>query len=429
MAVLEALTTGDGTITEKNLKVTMKSYLGKDVELTGNGPWQYFGKEGAYTITQNGIVAKGWVYKYDENGVPEKVTNGNITLNIGDYINYNPGTEASYVSPKGTEQLEKTDKYNVVGIEGNSIAVWECSKASEYQDLLEKGQIEKGNGLENQVFSVKDSNQIKWKVLGVNEENGELLIIAADELKSDDGITKKFTLKGITGYLYGKDELNKICEIYGNGKGATGGRCIVIDDINKTIGRKSTTNTIKYTYTWNKNSLDNYAPSFDGGSNYMKYYHVKKDDNEQRPGTLGIFNFYNKESGKWESNVQELNGFSGKKKICTISQEFAGYHSITEAQKNTNGYNVLFKTNDGKDIAENENNGYWVASPYVYADERYVGYDLYCVYGSKGVIGATMYYSFGAVFRQNLGIRPVISLESEIQLEKNPNVENMYNIK
>ena len=30
---------------------------------------------------------------------------------------------------------------------------------------------------------------------------------------------------------------------------------------------------------------------------------------------------------------------------------------------------------------------------------------------------------------QVLGICPVISLESEIQLEKNPNVENMYNIK
>lgn len=50
--------------------------------------------------------------------------------------------------------------------------------------------------------------------------------MAADVLKNEDGTIKLMRFKGITGYLYGVDELNKICNIYGNGKGATGGRSI-----------------------------------------------------------------------------------------------------------------------------------------------------------------------------------------------------------
>lgn len=66
----------------------------------------------------------------------------------------------------------------------------------------------------------------KWKVLGADDETGELLIVAADVLKNTDNSTKKLVLKGITGYLNGVEELNKVCQVYGKGKGATGARSI-----------------------------------------------------------------------------------------------------------------------------------------------------------------------------------------------------------
>ena len=113
LAAMEALTDGYGKITKDSLKKALESQLGKDVELTGNGPWQYLGDEGAYTITEDGKNAKGWIYLYDANGMPEKVTNGQgTTLSIGDYINYNPADydgydetkNGFYDSPAGTKQ-------------------------------------------------------------------------------------------------------------------------------------------------------------------------------------------------------------------------------------------------------------------------------------------------------------------------------------
>ena len=117
LAAMEALTEGKGTITKEILTNKLKSYLGKnDVELTGNGPWQYVGSDGAYTIGATGKVAQGWVYVYDNTQeakeAPVGVTNGKITLNIGDYINYDPGTEGSYTSPVGTYQQRS---YHSVG--------------------------------------------------------------------------------------------------------------------------------------------------------------------------------------------------------------------------------------------------------------------------------------------------------------------------
>ena len=50
MAALEALTLVNGTISKNTLKTSMKSYLGQDVELVGEGPWKYEGTDGIYVI-------------------------------------------------------------------------------------------------------------------------------------------------------------------------------------------------------------------------------------------------------------------------------------------------------------------------------------------------------------------------------------------
>ena len=136
MAAMEALTEGKGTITKEILTKTMKSYLGKnDVELTGNGPWQYVGSDGAYTIGASGKVAQGWVYVYDNTQsvtkAPVGVTNGKITLNIGDYINYNPTSSATYKSEVGITQ---TKTYTTNGPDwSGTTRNWDGYKASDYQ--------------------------------------------------------------------------------------------------------------------------------------------------------------------------------------------------------------------------------------------------------------------------------------------------------
>ena len=114
--------------------------------------------------------------------------------------------------------------------------------------MLDEGVVQKGNGHSNQTYSALDASNVKWKVLGANE--GELQVVAADVIKNSDNSTKKFKVMGITGYLYGVEELNKICNVYGKGKGATGARSINYNDIGKAIGRKNIPNKSSYTYTW-----------------------------------------------------------------------------------------------------------------------------------------------------------------------------------
>ena len=47
---ISMLTGQNGTISKNTLKTSMKSYLGQDVELIGEGPWKYEGTDGVYVI-------------------------------------------------------------------------------------------------------------------------------------------------------------------------------------------------------------------------------------------------------------------------------------------------------------------------------------------------------------------------------------------
>ena len=451
MAVLEALTTGNGTLTAERLNATMKSYLGKETNFTGTGPWQYIGTDGAYAITSKGNVTKGWATINDSNGAPVQVTNGTITLNIGDYINYNPGTEASYTSPKGTYQQVT---YNVTGPDSNGITqLWGCANATDYQKMLDEGSVQKGNGHSDQLYSASDARNVKWKVLGTDDETGELLIVAADVIKNTNSSAKKFIVRGITGYLNGVNELNKICQVYGNGKGATGARSIDFDDIGKVIGRKRTTNTSSYTYTWTPESNTNHSPSYNGSSNYLKYWHtvanpesVTKYNNSNPKNkkllettTEGRFNYYNTTTGKWETNTQELKGLTETKTIGTVKPDYVGYGSVTTEQKATKGYDVVFKTDAGAEIVKDtykdgiwqsgDDNRYWLGSSYCNADSDFANWGMYYVYASGYVGGNSAYHSFGNVYAPSYGVRPVVSLQANIELEANSNYSNIYEIK
>ena len=387
LAAMEALTDGYGKITKDSLKKALESQLGKDVELTGNGPWQYLGDEGAYTITEDGKTAKGWIYLYDANGMPEKVTNGQgTTLTIGDYINYDPADydgydetkNGFYNSPAGTVQ-------ETTYTETDGSWTWSCAEASDYQTLLNNNQVITGNGYGDQTYKVSNANDRKWRALGTDETTGELLIISDDVLKENNA-TKKMTFKGITGYLYGVDELNKVCNIYGKGSGATGARSLTIDDVHKAIGKEKDKNTGKWTYTWTGDSLKQNGPSYDGGANYTDYPHVKDETN------IGIFNYYNVATKKWETRIKDLTGFSGKEDITTINPDYVGFDISSDSayanNRTTKGYKLLFKDN----IAEEDK--YWLGSSYCGAGSYFTNWGMYYVYATGYVNGNNMYFSF-----------------------------------
>ena len=428
MAAMEALTEGKGTITKEILTKTMKSYLGKnDVELTGNGPWQYVGSDGAYTIGASGKVAQGWVYVYDNTQeakeAPVGVTNGKITLNIGDYINYDPGTEASYTSEVGITQSSTytTNGPNWSGGTQN----WDGYKASDYQKALEdpsnSDKKNYGNGYGIQNYSASQVSSVKWQVIGADEETGDLLIFANNKVND-------LQLKGITGYLHGVDELNNACNVYGQGKGATGGRSLTFDDTNKLIGRDNTRTNQKWTFKWTKDSLTKKGPyaQTSGREDYLYFSHLIKDT------STGIFNYYDEATKKWVTNETNLSKITSDQTITTLTRDFSGYSSLDSKYKKTKGYNVLFKAN-GSDVGSETR--YWLGSSYRNVSNdgthvRYANWGLYYVYSPSYVGGDNAYHSFGYVYRPSYGVRPVVSLKSDIQLEQDKTVtEATYNIK
>ncbi len=173
--------------------------------------------------------------------------------NIGDYVAYDPTKEVtdvsklSYSSPEGTG-------------------------------------ISHGNGNSEQKFTANAS--LKWRVLCKDTSTGEVVLIS-------EAPVGKLTLKGAIGYLYAEEELNKICSIYGYGKGAntskiftyqtggtedemttnelagSGARSINVEDVNTITGyvvdtQYSTTKTTFYPTTKTQQGYTTSAESWKG---------------------------------------------------------------------------------------------------------------------------------------------------------------------
>lgn len=111
-------------------------------------------------------------------------------LHIGDYLDYNPNSGSTTVSSSETG-------YNT-----------------------------------EQTYTVDQSTT--WRVLGLSEDNTQLIIISGSPIKRD-GSDIYLHLKGAQSYTYCKDTLDKICGIYKN-EYASEARSINIEDINKALG-------------------------------------------------------------------------------------------------------------------------------------------------------------------------------------------------
>ena len=152
-------------------------------------------------------MSESWVY----NQANQTVTNGKVTLKLGDYVDYDcklgvPNQKMQYIS-----KLEK-------------------------------------NGYGDQTFSLTDYNY-GWRVFGV-DENGRLELISEECVPLTGGYDSteynrtyyylgdaNDDLKTQVAYINAVDELNDICKIYGYGKGAIEARCVKIEDINKILGK------------------------------------------------------------------------------------------------------------------------------------------------------------------------------------------------
>ena len=80
-----------------------------------------------------------------------------------------------------------------------------------------------------------------------------------------------------------------------------------------------------------------------------------------------------------------------------------------------------------KERTSGDDNRYWLSSSDCDANSNYAYWGMYYVFASGYVSGTNTYTSFGTVYAPSYGVRPVVSLQSDVQLEASSS--NTYDIK
>ena len=368
-----------------------------------------------YTITNNGKIEKIgiWSYKEDSQGRKTIVTNGVLELKIGDYINYNA---------VAIDANEENIKEETITSNAGTPTETKFYKAEEKI-------VTEGNGASNQTFSNKATTN-GWRVLGVDETTGEILIISADPVKTTGNAN--FNLRGIAGYNYGEKELDKVCSVFGKGYGATGARSVDVDDVNKITGYNPK-NTGKYDpeqtgsetkfcakliYEYGNEATYNWTETEDQIS-YLGKNNAKGSVLESDYGTYG-FNWYDEETKTWKNSMRSDDSTFPAEIVTLTSTRYYYYpNTLTESSSETEvgikttspEYLTLFCNKAGAKIS------YWLASPYVHTGSGYAHFGLQIVDSNGFVYSSNLYISHGYPYNPSYGVRPVVSLRSDIKLQ------------
>ena len=237
------------------------------------------------------------------------------------------------------------------------------------------------NGYDKQTFSI--NTDTKWRVLG-EDDRGQILIVSADPVKKDMGETNDpyFYLYGAKGYINAEKELEKISKIYGHGVGATGARSLKIEDVNKICG-----------VTVGEDGL---TPAVDNWENFGKTY-------------------------SYENQYASPEDYLARKKsnFSKTSNEYyyTGNNSLLKTATNTRAYETIF-------FKKQLQKWNWLASRSVDVDSGYAGFCVGVVGNGDAGMRNDVFRSYGGEYRSCGGVRPVVSLKSDVSTDTIPKAEN-----
>ena len=251
-----------------------------------------------------------------------------------------------------------------------------------------------------------------WKVLGA--EDGELLIMSASDVDSKIFNEGKTLEGGKLAYTNGVDELNKICEVYGTGNGATKARCITAEDVNKVTGYDKTS----YEYVYNSYKLKcgenvTYYWNTEAATKDKPYYEI----GENITGSLNTSHskFIYHDGKAWQESTLPTTLPVEKQKICTLTQTSYNYDvdvKTTLAKTNIDGkankaYELLFGNDDAI---------YWLASPVVYNTYAYAYFGMEVVRNGIVRCYALVSSNGDGLKWEDAKVRAVVSLKKDINL-------------
>ena len=399
-----AQTTTNEKDEEEQIKIGYSEYLiadqtGKQADfkvsgatVTGNkGDWKIkFGKTGKEYYFDGDTITKD-VWKQDGDTITNIETNQ--TLKVGDYVDYDPTLEAN------ASDLTYTSKTDRTGTNSDQ---------------------------EFNVSTYKNAGY-GWRVLGTS--NGKIRLISEEFIGAGtytDSNRTKYTLKGQQGFINGIEELNKISAIFGHGKGAKKATSITVEDINGITGYNP--ETAKY----GEGNFDEYGNKVTYTRGSGTALSSSATNGRKWSGTENTFDYYDKASKTFKALT------SGSTKITsTFYYYYPGtLNSLednpTQGDDGTGTYNKTFQMLFGKYskdadgcyrnfTGEGVSPSYWLASDYASPGKWRVNWGLRLV--NDGGVNiyhyGGLYFSDGSESSNSYGVRPVVSLKSDVSLEWN----------
>ena len=389
-----AKTTNDEEKAKEQIKIAVMGSYGKDGELNYDDLKQNLGQIGITGLPDTAsyplkVTLDGVKATIKENG---KVEFGK-TIEVGDYVDYDPTLEANASDLTYTSTADKTG----------------TNSDQEFNATTYKSA---GYG---------------WRILGVS--NGKIRLISEEFIgpgKDKEiyiGSRTYYNLKGQKGYINGIEELNKISAIFGHGKGAEKAKSITVEDINGITGYNP--ETAKY----NQGDGNEYGNKVTYTRGEGTALSSSATNGETWSGTIDTFNYYDKTNKTFKaltSGSTEITSTSYYYASAQVNSSFLTGEVNSDGTMNTTSvYQMLFGgtsvENDRliRNFTSRKKQSYWLASDYADAHNGYAVYWGLRNVNDGDVDGLCLCSSYEYQDSRSYGVRPVVSLKSDVSLEWN----------
>ena len=376
----------DYTVIEKKADIGIKLPVMKV-----NTPTQT-GAEVKYAVTDNGVIFIWPPFPHEEKY----------------YVNENETVDADVISNSGELEIKVADK--LLKIESNEEGeiqtkeiIYDGLTRKEFEEIKEKVKVggyvnytptsatiqtdssKTGYATKETLTTITDA---KWRILSIDNDTGNVLI-------TTQGPVNKVRLQGATGYLFGANELHRLCEkLYSNTSKNLVAKSMTIEDLNKACDYTPPTDNIRYAWYPSDTPDGELKPVPAGG----KMYTAKKHTASLATG-VEYPRFYN-----WD----DKNGVTHQ---STNETDYIELKSKDEPALVTQiVYSYRTNATIGDVLKGDTDNKGWLASQYVSLifEPASVQYGLFnCFNGSTGT--HSLFSSYGGMVIPSYGLRPVVS--------------------
>lgn len=375
----------------EKLKVEGATVTGTD------GDWTITFPSNSYTFDGTTITLKGGSNSsggYTQNGDTITTPDGK-EIKVGDHVDYDPtlGANASdltYSSPSSKTGADSNQDFN----------------AATYENA--------GYG---------------WRVLGVS--NGKVRLISEEFVGAgtySDSNRTYYTLKGKNGYINGIDELKTISAIFGHGKGAESATSITVDDINAITGYNPKTAKYGEGYFYEYGNKVTYTRGDETAIS------ASATNGKTWSGSSDTFNYYDKSTKTFVSltsgstEITSTACYYNSTNLSTASNEPAT-QGVDENGVFNDVYQMLFGKWTIKDVYGNRSftgtgaqMSFWLSSDAVLVNGGEIDWGIsYVQFGDvcRGSLYEWRCYCTPYELGRALGVRPVLTLKSDVSLEWN----------